>query len=65
MNLYRIRARFKCRGFVCSTYEHVQANDAAQAVKKGLARVIDNEDLPAVEQLTFISAFLVRKMEDL
>lgn len=63
MNLYRVRARFKCHGFTVSTFAHLQASTAAQAIKKGIEKFRTNDNMPATEELTFISAFFVRHCE--
>lgn len=63
MNVYRIRARFRCHGFSVSACEHVQAATGAQAIKKGLEKIRGMDNMPATEELVFISAFFVRAIE--
>ncbi len=63
MNIYRVRARFKCRGFVVSLFDHFEATSAAHAIKKAIEKFSHKDEMPATEELTFISAFFVRHCE--
>lgn len=60
MKVYRVRARFKCQGFTCSLFDYFDANNAAQAITKALKKFTDSKELPATDEMTFISAFFVR-----
>jgi len=60
MNTYRVRARFRCHGFTVSMFDHFEANTAAQAIKKGMEKFRNHTNMPATEELLFISAFFVR-----
>jgi hypothetical protein len=44
-------------------HEHFDANSAAQAIKKGIQKFEAMDELPATDELTFISAFFVRKID--
>ena len=63
MNKYRVRARFRCHGFVVSIFDHFDANTAAQAIKKGIEKFRNSNNMPATEELMFISAFFVGRTE--
>jgi hypothetical protein len=63
MNRYRVRARFKAHGFTVSVFEHFSATTAAQAIKKGIEHFRNLDNMPATEELLFISAFFVGRSE--
>jgi hypothetical protein len=63
MNVYRVRAHYRCHGFILLIHEHFDANSAAQAIKKGIQKFEAMDELPATDELMFISSFFVRKLD--